>query len=128
MRLYGSSFFTNHLKISISSRNFFFDIRYITQIKPMLQLLKRLNIVSRFIFLSNKIIRVFPNWVGDRSTLKKIRFFQKKTPLSLTLKSLIILNTHTFNSYIILSTSKGLLTHKEALRLKTGGTLLCVIL
>lgn len=128
MRLYGGSFLVNQMKINIASKNFFFNIRYNRQMKPMLTLLTRLNLIRRYFFINTSYIRIFPNWVGERSTLKKVRFFQKNPPLNLTLRSLKILNTHTFNSLIILSTPRGLITHKEALRFRTGGLLVCLLL
>jgi len=49
-------------------------------------------------------------------------------PIKLQLNSLKILKTQTFNSHLILNTSKGILTHKEAVTAKVGGTLICTIL
>ena len=128
MKLYGNSFFINQLKMCIANKNFFFDINLTNQIKPMLNLFLRLNFIRRYIHLTKIKIRVFPNWVSERSTLKKVRFFQKNPSPTLSLRSLTILNTHTFNSLLVLNTPYGLITHKEALRLKTGGFLICLIL
>ena len=46
---------------------------------------------------------------------------------TLTLKALIILNRSLKNSFLILETSKGLLTHKEALKFGVGGFILCLL-
>lgn len=51
-----------------------------------------------------------------------------RNSIRMTFKSLVILQKHTLNSHLILSTPKGLLTHKEAVKLKTGGFLVCTIL
>ena len=128
VRLYDNSFFLNHFKISIASKVFFFDLRIKRKFTPFLNLLYKLNIVRRYCFIKKGVVRVYPNWIGENSTLKKVRFFQKKTPLALTLNSLHILKTYSSNSYIILNTPKGLITHHEAMRLRTGGKLVCLIL
>ena len=56
------------------------------------------------------------------------KFYQKKTPLKLSYKALLILKLYTFNSYMILSTDKGLMTHQEALKFRIGGHLICFML
>ena len=53
---------------------------------------------------------------------------RKVNPMVIRLKALHTLNNIVCNSVIILDTPYGLLTHTEALRLKTGGQLICLIL
>lgn len=122
------TFFTNQLKLSIAQKNFFFNCIVNTRLKQFIHILYKLGIIRRYIYVSPKLIRVFPNWIGGRSTLKKIKFFQTKTPLKLQYKTLRLLKYYTFNSSILLETNKGVLTHTEALKQKVGGNLLCLIL
>ena len=46
---------------------------------------------------------------------------------TITFKALIILNKSLKNSILLIETSKGIITHKEALRFHTGGLILCLI-
>lgn len=46
---------------------------------------------------------------------------------TLSLKSLIILQKSLKSSILILSTPKGILTHKEAIKFKVGGLGICFI-
>lgn len=43
-----------------------------------------------------------------------------------TLKALVTINSSIKSSVLILSTPHGLMDHKEALRVGTGGTILCI--
>ena len=65
---------------------------------------------------------------------KKMPFFKSirliSTPSKkhrLSLKSLNLLNKTLKASVLILSTDKGILTHREALKFKIGGLALCVV-
>jgi len=46
---------------------------------------------------------------------------------TVTLKALFILSRSLKSSFLILETSKGLLTHKDALKLRIGGFMLCLL-
>jgi ribosomal protein S8 len=121
-------FFTNQLKINISNKNYYFDTYVNTDIKKILEIYYKLGVVRRFSKISTKKYRIYINWVGEHSTIKSIKFFQKTNPIRLTYKSLLLINLYTFNSNFLLETNKGLITHNEALRFKIGGNLVCLVL
>lgn len=114
--------------MNLAHKHFFFDAITNTKVLSFLRFLYKLGIVRRYVRVSAKKYRIFPNWVGNRSTLARIKFFQKKTPIKLSYKALQLLNLYTFNSSIVLSTDRGLLTHTEALKYRVGGHLICFIL
>jgi len=122
------TFFINQLKINLAQKSFFFDTITNLKVLNFIKLLYKLGVVRRYLKVSAKKYRVFPNWVGNRSTLARIKFFQKKTPIKLSYKALKLLNLYTFSSYILLNTDNGLLTHGEALQRRKGGQLVCIIL
>ena len=122
------TFFINQLKINLAQKSFFFDTITNLKVLNFIKLLYKLGVVRRYLKVSSKKYRIFPNWVGNRSTLALIKFFQKKTPIKLSYKALKLLNLYTFSSYILLNTDNGLLTHNEALQRRKGGQLVCIIL
>ena len=126
VRDYG--FLVNHIKIHVSKKDSFFDIFITSKMKRFLILLLDLGVIRRFIYLKPNFIRIFPNWAGRGGSIKKIRFYQKKTPLRLTKKALKILEIYWSNSNIILDTPYGLLTHHQAISRSTGGHLVCFII
>ena len=120
--------FFNHLKLNIARKSFFFDICVNNSILTLLNILYKLNVIRRFTKLTLKTYRIFPTWRDTYSTSNSIKLhYRSLNPIKLSLKSLRLLKTHSFNSHILVNTSKGLLTHNEAIVAGVGGTLICTI-
>jgi len=113
----------------MSRKNFFFDVNVNNNLLNFISLLYKLNVIRRFIKITPKTYRIFTSWRDKHSTSIFIKLHNRGlNPIKLKLASLQILTTQTFNSHLILNTSKGVLTHKEAINAKVGGTLICTIL
>lgn len=122
-------YFFNHLKLNIAKKAFFFDIHVNTSLVKLIDILYKLNVIRRFTKLTSKTYRIFPSWRDTYSTSVSIKLHYKSlNPVKLNLSSLRILTTETFNSHLLLNTPKGILTHKDAISAKVGGTLICTIL
>ena len=120
--------FFNHLKLNIARKSFFFDIHVNKNILNLIGLLYKLNVIRRFTKLNTKTYRIFPSWRDTYSTSTSIKVhYRSLNPIKLHLNSLHLLKIQTFNSHLLLNTPKGLLTHKEAILAKVGGTLICTI-
>lgn len=118
----------NHLKLNIAKRNYFFDIKVTSSVRQMLYILYSLGLVRRFCRLRENLYRVYPTWSAASSAYRHIKVYSHtKNPLKIKLKALRILKQSTGCSNLILNTPKGIITHQQALRLNTGGHLLCVI-
>ena len=122
------SHFLNQLKLGSSGRRLYFDVQIPTAVKPLVLLLQELNLVRRFHRLNQNMYRVFPTYSRYRKSSRQVTFYTKISGrIRLSLKSLRILNINSPHSYYILETSRGLMTHKEALKLGQGGLLLLII-
>ena len=87
-----------------------------------------LNIIRRYYKVSGSMYRVFPAYSRARRRVRDYKTYTRVNGrIRLQLKALRLLNINTPHSYYILDTDKGLITHKEALKLKTGGLLLMII-
>jgi ribosomal protein S8 len=128
IRLISRNLLINKVKVSWAQKNLFFDCLVTNSVLPFLKLLYNLGIIRRYLRLSSMKYRIFTNWYGFHPSRKQIRFYQQKTPIILTYKSLITLQRSTFNSDLIVETPKGLISHREAIKLRTGGHLVCLIL
>jgi ribosomal protein S8 len=106
----------NQLKFAVAKKNYFFIIRSTGKIKPLLQLFYKLNIIRRFTFKSSNLCYVFPNYSRINKPIRSI----KKHSLLLMRRSLGA-------ATLILETSRGVLTHQNALKLGIGGTLVFII-
>lgn len=121
-------FFSNHLKIAIAQRNFCFNVHVNEKVLKFIHIFRKLNIIRRLIKLGPKTYRIYIPWYNNHPRLKSLKFYSLGAhPLRLSHASLLLLNTHTHNSHIILSTSRGLLTHREALKYHLGGILICIV-
>ena len=124
------TYFLNQLRIASFGRKLFFDVQISTKVKPLALLLQGLNIIRRFYRLENSknIYRVFPSYSRYQKYSRTITPYLKsrgKTRLDYT--SLRLLNVNTPHSYYVLETTKGIMTHKEALKYQLGGLLLFII-
>ena len=122
------TYFINHLKLNIARKNYFFDIKVNNKILKLIKVLYKLNIIRRFVLITPYKYRIYTSWFDKHSSLLNLKNYSRTSnPIRIRLQSLNILKTNTHNSYLILSTSKGLLTHQEAIQYKVGGFLICTI-
>jgi len=78
---------------------------------------------------NHKTSYIFINLVFFKNTpfFKSLRLVSSPSKKHVTtLKALGTINSSIKSSIIILSTPHGLMDHKEALRVGTGGTILCI--
>lgn len=119
----------NRLQITALQKQLFFDIRLTRKTKLLVTLLVKLNVVRRFHKISYLEYRVFPAYTQFRKFMRPMQTYTRTNSRHIfKLNSIRILNQNTPNSYYILETSKGLMTHKDALREGVGGILLLKIL
>lgn len=96
--------------------------------KPLVQVLKDINIIRRYYKLSGNTYRVFPAYTKWRVKHRPIATFTRVNhELRFTLRALRIVNINCKHSYYILHTDQGIMTHHDALKLKIGGKLLAVV-
>lgn len=126
-----NAYVTNHVNIALARKNLKSTIIYTKQA------IKLINVLHRIGFLKNYVVLRKNNSFFIRFTI----FFYKNTTyyhnirlistpsrrFFISLKALHKLKYATRSSVYILSTSKGLITHDEAILYKIGGLLLCAI-
>ena len=121
-------YFANHLKMAIARRNFVFSIAINEKVLRLMRMFLKINIIRRIEKLTPKTYRIYISWYNNHTRLKSLVFYSLGAhPLRLSHAALLLLNTHTHNSHVILSTSRGLLTHREALKYRLGGIIVCIV-
>lgn len=125
------AYLINHINIALSKKMYSITVLMSVKVFRLLKLLHRLGIVSRYFISDNegtlKITMTFFKFKGS-TYFSKIR--QISTPSKkhyITYRSLLLVRPALKSSFMILSTSEGLITHKEALSRKVGGLMLCFI-
>lgn len=122
-------FFLSHLKIALARKSYFFDIKLSRQNLPLVRLLKNINVIRRFKKVRDTSFRVYPFFHKKTNLLYQIKVYSnKQSTITINQTSLRLLRLSASSTYIILETPQGLLLHTEAVKEKTGGRLLCVIL
>ena len=128
MILNSYTYFLNQLKVTSSQKKLYFDVRITTKTRTLASLLVRLNVIRRFHILNREVYRVYPAYTRFRKYTRPIKGFTRSNGRHrFKLQTLQVLNLNTPNTYYILETTQGLMTHKEAIRLKLGGLLLLVV-
>jgi len=118
----------NQLKFILARKSLSGTFQYTVKVHNLLKLFKSLNLIRRFYVTQGDKIRLYPSYSKRRRVNVQIKLYYKnKTPLRLGYQALRILHMSTGHSYFILETSKGLMTHHEALKLRIGGFLVCFI-
>lgn len=125
---YYVSYLVNHIKLNSARKNLKFILPYTKKSFLFLNFLKHINYIYKFkIFLKDNKLNflIFLYYFNQLSLVKNFKILSKPSKsYFVTLKSLILLSKRTHSSIFILSTSKGFLTHKEAIKKKIGGIML----
>lgn len=96
------------------------------------KILYKVGAIKNFILIksnskTDKIV-LTPSFYRNSPVYKNIRYVSTPSKKhTVTLKALRLLKTALRASILILSTPYGLVTHKEAIRRKTGGIIICAL-
>jgi len=121
-------YFFNQFKLAVARQSYFFTIKNIQKVKPILHLFKKLGLIRRFYCNNKSFIYIFPLFLKNKSIQPSLKVYDRKTtPIRLTFKALKLIQKTSYLSTFLIQTSSGLLTHKEAIKKKIGGLLVCII-
>ena len=119
----------SHLRLAVAKKNFFFRLTLNPESLRLLTLLVNLRLVRRFSKMQGTTYRIFPNYSKYGNPVKNLKtYYRLRNPILVKLRSLVLINKSLGASSIILETSGGVMTQKEAFRRKLGGILVCIIL
>ena len=124
------SYLISSLNIIISKKSRFIKIKSNLKLLKLIMVLKKLGLINSFIILNYKInlIKISPFFYKNTTFFKLIKLISASSKkFSIRLKALKLINFSLGEAILLIETSKGILTHKEAIRLNTGGFLLCVL-
>lgn len=132
IKLNSYAFLTNHINLAISSKKRWVKFKCTKKILRLLFIFKKLGLIYSYVLLkvfnNNVLVKVSPFFYRGSAFFKKIRLISTSSKkFYVNLKTLKIISTSLNDSILILSTSRGLITHKEALKLHLGGTMLFLL-
>jgi ribosomal protein S8 len=125
------SLVTNHINLALMKNSPKTEIVHTKKVMSYFNSIASTGVVNNFFLVNNKGLKRIRFSVFF---YKNISFFHKVKHVStpskkfyITIKGLKTLTTSLKATTVILSTSKGLLTHREALRAKVGGIILFIV-
>ena len=127
-----TAFLVNHINFAIVSKRRWILFKGTKKIVTILALLKKLGVVQSYLVTrSNRFfltVKLSPFFYKNSSFFRCIRLVSTTSKrFNLKLRTLQILEKSLGETIVVLETSKGIISHKEALKLKLGGKILLVI-
>ena len=135
------AYVVNHLNLAISKKKLRIRFKYTRKTMELTRALFSIGYISNYsvvtenpILTNSKLPNSKNSWIYVNTIFfKNTPFFKSlrlvSTPSkkhTTTLKALHVINISIKSSIIILSTPYGIIDHREALRIGTGGTILCI--
>jgi ribosomal protein S8 len=117
------------INVNVASKNLAFNMVYTKKTIQLLYFFKKYGLIKTFnvskVSSNNPIIRVYLSYHRDLRLCQNIKLISTPSrSFYISLKAIKLVDKRTLGSIFILSTNKGLITHKEALLHKTGGKLI----
>lgn len=143
MRYNAYAYVVNHLNLAIARRKLFIKIRYTRKTLELTKALFKIGYISNYSIITNssalnpvnnnpydpRFTYIFINLIFFKNTpfFKSLRLVSTPSKKHVTtLKALGVINLSIKSSVLILSTPYGIVDHKEAIKMGTGGTILCI--
>ena len=125
---YSPAYVINLININTSKKKLSFYIQYTRKTSPLVNFLLRINFLESYVIvkIKNKLFfKVSPFYYKDSNLKKNFKLISnvgKKYFVSL--RALTLLNKRSGTSIYVISTSRGILTHRAAIKKKLSGFLL----
>ncbi len=125
---YSISYLINLININKSHRTLYFEILFTKKNLKFLILLKKFNFIHKYILMkkNNKfVIKIYLYYYKNKKICSNFKLISRPSKIfTISYKALRLINKRTGSSIFILSTSKGLLSHKDALKNKITGNVI----
>lgn len=125
---YYFSYLLNTLNINKLHKNLSFNIVFNKKNLKIITILKKLNLIYKYTLINKNnlfFIKINLYFYKNKPLASFLKIFSKPSKIFfLSYKSLRLLDKKSGNSVFLLSTPKGVLTHKDAIKLKTSGFIL----
>ena len=121
--------FLNQFLLCAFKKRLYSEMRLTTRSKQLARLFLTLNLLRRVKKVHSGLWRFFPTYGRVRRHSRIVKVYNLTSSKKvLSLRALQILNINCPFSYYVIETNRGIMTHKDALKHKLGGFLICVIL
>jgi ribosomal protein S8 len=124
---YAYNYLINSININYASKNLSFSITFSKKLIPILKIFKKINFIHRYYLIKIKntyLIKIHPFYFKNLKIFKQFKLISTPTKTYyISLKALCLLSKKSGNSIYFISTTKGIITHTTAIKLKLSGFL-----
>lgn len=124
---YAPIFVLNAIKINKAKKLPFFKIKYTRKVFFYVKLFNSLNYIYRFEILKINnclYLQIYLNYINLNITSVNLKLYTKPSHFFfISLKALKLLDKKIGNSLFLISTTYGVITHRQAISKNTGGLL-----
>ena len=127
-----NAFLVNHINFTLISKQRWCFLRCSKKMIKILRLLKKIGLINSFLIFKStsnfQFVKISPFLYKKSTFFKGIKLISTPSKqFNIKLKTLKILNQSLGETILILETSKGYITHYEALKKQLSGKLLFII-
>lgn len=130
MRYNSYAFLINHVNIVASKKHRWITIQLTKKSLRLLPLFKKYGLVNSSLMVcpKKKTFKISPFVYKGSPFFKGVRLISTPSKVfTIKIKTLNILTKSLGSTILLIETSRGVVTHSEALKLNIGGRLLCTI-
>ena len=129
------TYLVNHVNIATTRKKPKIKILISNKMLPLLKAMHKVGCISRYVYITKykknlhlKYVILTIPFFKQKPFFKSVRLVSTPSKkYNISLKALRLISNSLRSSYAILSTPYGVITHREALKLQTGGLIICII-
>lgn len=124
------AYIINHLNISLSRKLLRTTVRFSKKFLDLVHILQSSGLIKNYLVFGKerKYIRFSIFYYKGKAFFSGVRLISTLSKkFHISLNALRRLHTVSASTTYILNTSRGIITHRDAIRRNTGGTLLCTL-
>lgn len=126
---YSLNYVLNLININKLKKNLSFFIIFTKKNYNTIKVLKNFNIIHDFKLIKKNnfnFIKINLFFYKNKTICHNLKIISRPAKIfTISYKSLLLLNKKSGSSIFLISTTKGIVSHQEAIKLKIGGVLIC---
>lgn len=123
-----NNYVVSHINLSLKRRNKKICLKFTNRNLLLVRILYKLNVINSYVNLQNSYIAVSPTFFKNSPFFSQIKQVSSaKKSFYVSNQSLKLISKSLANSFVLVETSSGVITHVEAIKLNVGGKIVCVI-
>lgn len=118
----------NLIKLAYCMRQDYIYIKFVKKLIPLLDLLIKVNYINNYQILTEDTLIIYLGYKNKKPIWNNLKSYYRQSRYTyINIHRLKKFYYNEFNKLIIITSSKGLITHEEAIKYNTGGKILFVL-